>query len=100
MPGHAWESGPLVGLTGSLRTEGTPSRWRSLEDRRKHPGLAPPHTGPPSYLQLQPGGGLCAHPVGIGAPQALSTEGPVASWPLTDEVQQILVGKEERGGRP
>lgn len=61
MPGHAWESGPLVGLTGSLRTEGTPSRWRSLEGRRKHPGLAPPHTGPP-LLPAAPArwGALCA----------------------------------------
>lgn len=73
---------------GAWRAEGNTLGWH-------HPTLAPP-----SYLQLQPGGGLCAHPVGIGAPQALSTEGPVASWPLTDEVQQILVGKEERGGRP
>lgn len=48
MPGHAWESGPLLGLTGPLRTEGTPSGGRSLEGRRKHPGLAPPHTGTPT----------------------------------------------------
>lgn len=61
--------------------------------------LSPNPTGP--YLKLQPGGGLHAHPIGIGASQALCTEGAVASWPLTNEVHQILVGEggERRGGR-
>ena len=60
-----------------------------------------PHWLPPipssPYLQLQPGGGLCAHPIGTGASQALSTEGPVADWSLTNEVQQILVDEEGNG---
>ena len=51
-----------------------------------------PHWLPPipssPYLQLQPGGGLCAHAIGTGASQALSAEGPVADWSLTNEVQQ------------
>ena len=60
-----------------------------------------PHWPPPilssPYLQLQPGGGLCAHPIGTGASQALSAEGPIADWSLTDEVQQILVDEEGNG---
>lgn len=69
--------------------------WQVLEELRglpPPPPMAPAPAGP--YLQLQPGGGLCAHPVGIGASQAFLTEGPVASRPFTDEVQQILVGEE------
>lgn len=58
-------------------------------------GPSPVPAGP--YLQLQPGGGLRAHPVGIGASQALSTEGPVAGRPVTNKVQQILVGEEGMG---
>lgn len=46
-----------------------------------------------TYLQLQPGGGFCAHPIGEGALQPFSTEGPIAGWPLTNEIQQILVVK-------
>lgn len=94
---------PLAG-GGAL---GHTSCW---QDKRRHPRIcargamgagATPHWLSPipagSYLQLQPGGGLCAHPVGIGASQALSIEGPVASWSFTNEVQQILVGEEGKG---
>lgn len=71
---------------------GSPMSWKS-HDGWHHPTW----TVSRPYLQLQPGGRLRAHPVGTGASQALSTEGPVADWPLTNEVQQILVGEEGKG---
>lgn len=66
--------------------------WRS-HGGWQHPMLpAPTPTGP--YLQLQPGGGLRAHPVAAGASQSLGAEGPIADRPITDEVQQVLVARE------
>lgn len=70
--------------------------WRS-HGGRHHPMLTEPAPAGP-YLQLQPGGGLHAHPVGAGASQSLGAEGPVGGRPITDEVQQVLVGKAGTGG--
>lgn len=60
-------------------------RWKESRNSVFHPAS--------TYLQLQPGGGFCAHPIGEGALQPFSTEGPIAGWPLTNEIQQILVVK-------
>lgn len=75
--------------------EGAKDRGLNMCPTLHCPSLIPAST----YLQLQPGGGFCTHPIGKGALQAFSTEGPIAGRPLTNEIQQILVMRKGWGER-
>lgn len=85
MGGTAEEMAGLGGQSSVLE-EGTPWSYVGVPRGLHHPTLPAPTPASP-YLQFQPGGGLCAHPIGIGASQALGTEGAIGRWPLADEVQ-------------